>query len=231
MVSSFPPPLWAVLQFALVGPALLAGWTLLRRTRLWEVGYGGTRLLESGARSALVGFGRGMLIAVPWSLGLVVLGSGEGEDWVQRWWQPFVAIQPGIAEEAWGRVLRVPLLFIFLRPSSHGRTALTAAVVMGAYWFGHLHTAGSFEALISTVMIGTLFALPTSCLWLHEGLETAIGWHFWLDFVEFLAALALGWHAQSLMDRAVESRTGPLVPTSIKLIEGVRMGKESEWRY
>jgi len=60
-----------------------------------------------------------------------------------------------------------------------------------AYWFAYLHTPGGFEAAVSTVMIGTLFALPTSYLWLRRGLETAIGFHFWLDFVKFAAAYLL----------------------------------------
>lgn len=40
-------------------------------------------------------------------------------------------------------------------------------------------------------MIGTLFAIPTSYLWLRRGLEVAIGFHFWLDFVKFVAAYLL----------------------------------------
>jgi len=110
---------------------------------------------------------------------------------VQAWWQPFVAIQPAIAVEAWGRVLLVPLLFLAFRPMARSRTALTAAVVVMAYWFAYLHTLGSPGAIVSTLLIGTLFAMPTSYLWLRRGLETAIGFHFCLDFVKFTAAYLL----------------------------------------
>ena len=113
------------------------------------------------------------------------------EAWVQRWWHPLVAVQPGIAEEAWGRVLLVPLLFLTLRPVARSRAALTGAVVLLAYWFAYLHTPGGIEGLISAAMIGTLFALPTSYLWLRRGLETAIGFHFWLNFVKFVFAYLL----------------------------------------
>jgi hypothetical protein len=188
---TFSPLTWAVLQVALVLPSLLAGWSLLRHTGLWQAGIGHSLLLTEGPVPALCGFARGVLIAVPWAFGLVVLGAANEETWVQSLWQPLVAIQPGIAEEAWGRVLLVPLLFLTFRPVAQGRTALTAAVVIMAYWFAYLHTSGGTEAVVSTVMIGTLFALPTSYLWLRRGLETAIGFHFWLDFVKFLVAYLL----------------------------------------
>jgi hypothetical protein len=99
-----------------------------------------------------------------------------------------VAIQPGIAEEAWGRAFLVPLLFVVLRRLGWGRRALTLAVVLMAYWFAYLHTAGGITALVSSLMIGTLYSLPVSYLWLRRDLETAVGFHFFQDFVRFGAA-------------------------------------------
>jgi hypothetical protein len=188
---TFTPLAWAALQVALVLPGLLAGWSLLRHTGLLQAGIGRSLLLVEGLTPALQGFAQGILIATPWAFGLVLLGAANEESWVQTWWQPLVAIQPGIAEEAWGRVLLIPALFLLLRTAARTRTALTAAVVIMAYWFAYLHTPGGLEAAFSTVMIGTLFTLPTSYLWLRRGLETAIGFHFWLDFVKFVAAYLL----------------------------------------
>ncbi len=188
---SFPPLAWAGLQVALVLPGLLAGWGVLRRAGLLEARLGHSLLMMDGPVAALRGFVQGMMIATPWALGALVLGAASGEAWVARWWHPLVAIQPGIAEEAWGRVLLVPLLFLAFRPVARSRAALTAAVVVLAYWFAYLHTPGGIQGLISTAMIGTLFALPTSYVWLRRGLEAAIGFHFWLDFVKFLAAYVL----------------------------------------
>ena len=185
------PLIWGGLQVALVLLGLLTGWAVLRHTGLLQAGIGHSLLIGEGLVLALRAFAQGVLIATPWALGLVVLGAANEESWVQSWWQPFVALQPGIAEEAWGRVLLVPLLFVVLRSTARSRTALTTAVVVLAYWFAYLHTPGGFEAIPSTLMIGTLFALPTSYLWLRRGLETAIGFHFWLDFIKFLAAYLL----------------------------------------
>jgi hypothetical protein len=60
-----------------------------------------------------------------------------------------------------------------------------------AYWFAYLHTAGGLGAVFSTLMIGTLYTIPISYLWLRRGLEVAIGFHFWLDLVKFVAAYLL----------------------------------------
>ena len=187
----FSPMIWSGLQVPLVLLSLLAGWSLVSHTGLSKTGVGRSLLLEKGPASALGGFALGILVAMPWACGLVVMGAANEETWVQRWWQPLVAIQPAIAEEAWGRMLLVPLLFLVFRPLAQVRTALMAAVVIMAYWFAYLHTAGGFAAVPATVIIGTLYILPISFLWLWRGLETAIGFHFWLDFVKFVVAYLL----------------------------------------
>jgi hypothetical protein len=188
---TFSPLTWATLQVALVLSGLLAGWGLLRHTGLLQAGIGRSLFLMEGMMPALRGFTQGTLIGMPWAFGLVVLGAANEESWVQAWWQPLVAIQPGIAEEAWGRMLLVPLLFLVFRRVARARMALTAAVVIMAYWFAYLHTPGGFEAVLNTVMIGTLYAIPISYVWLQLGLETAIGFHLWLDLVKFVTAYLL----------------------------------------
>jgi hypothetical protein len=119
------------------------------------------------------------------------MGGSESETWVRHWWQPLLAINPGIAEEAWGRMLPVPLLFLLLRRVSRPRKAFITALFIVGYWFAYLHTSGGIDELFSTITIGTLYVLPVSYICLHRDLETAIGFHFWLDFVKFAAAYLL----------------------------------------
>ncbi len=192
-ITYITPALWAFLQVILVLTGLPAGWSMLRYAGLLPQGVGRSRFLSDGAISAARGFVQGSLIGLPWALGLVVMGGsiGEKQAWVKAWWQPLVAIQPGIAEEAWGRLLLVPLLFLLLRRVSSPRAAFTTALVVIGYWFAYLHTTGGLGALPSALIIGTLFVLPTSYLCLYRDLETAIGFHFWLDFVKFVFALVL----------------------------------------
>jgi hypothetical protein len=109
---------------------------------------------------------------------------------VTSWWHPLAAFQPGIAEEAWGRVLPVPLIYLVLRRYTGERSALTAAVLAAGYWFAFLHTGRTFDisTLISTLMIGTLYALPVCYLWLRRGLETAMGFHVAVDSFRWVVA-------------------------------------------
>lgn len=184
-ITDFPLLAWAVLNFLLTLTGLLAGWGILQHYGLDQYSLGRSRFLVEGALPALKGFGRGMLLALPWALGMVLMGSSQSETWLNAWWQPFTAIQPGIAEEAWGRILLVTLLFMLLRGTARSRLAFATALLVGAYWFAYLHTPGGIGALPSMLIIGTLFTLPVSYLCLYLDLETAIGFHFWLDFVKF----------------------------------------------
>jgi len=190
-ITDFRPMVWAVLQVLLVLTGFLAGWGILRASGLAQQGIGKSLVLSAGAGRGALGFLLGMLIAVPWALANLVMGGTASELWLRSWWQPFTAIQAGIAEEAWGRLLLVPLLFLLFQGAARPRAAFTAALVLTAYWFAYLHTPGGIEAIPSTLIIGTLYALPVSYLCLYRDLETAIGWHFWVDFVKFSFALVL----------------------------------------
>jgi hypothetical protein len=190
-INEFRPQVWAGLQVLLVVTGLLAGWAMLRYTALAEQGVGKSLVLSAGVGRGVVGFLLGILIAVPWALANIVMGGSAGDNWVRAMWQPFLAIQPAIAEEAWGRLLLVPLLFLLFRRAARPRTALTAALILMSYWFAYLHTPGGLGAMPSTLLIGTLYALPVSYLCLYRDLETAIGWHFWVDFIRFAFALML----------------------------------------
>jgi hypothetical protein len=188
---SFRPVVWSILQVLLVSTGFLAGWSILRHTGLLEQGIGHSRFLSEGTASALRGFMQGALISLPWAFGLIVIGGSTSETWVSHWWQPLLAINPGIAEEAWGRILLVPLLFLLLRRASRPKTAFITALIIINYWFAYLHTPGGISGLFSTVMIGTLYILPISYICLRRDLETAIGFHFWLDFAKFAVAYLL----------------------------------------
>lgn len=193
-ITEFSPLAWAFLQVLLVLTGFLAGWAILRYSGLAEQGVGKSLVLSAGASRGALGFLLGMLIALPWAIANPVMGGSAGDAWVRSWWQPLVAIQPGIAEEAWGRLLLVPLLFLLFRLAARPRTALTAALVSAAYWFAYLHTPGGIEAIPSMLIIGTLYSLPVSYLCLYRDLETAIGWHFLVDFIRFAYAFILVAH-------------------------------------
>jgi hypothetical protein len=190
-ISYITPPIWGVLQFLLVLTGLVAGWAILRRTGLYQKHVGTSRFLLSGTPAAFKAFFMGLLISIPWAFLNVLMGGANQETWVKEWWQPILAIQPGISEEAWARILLVPLLFLLFRRVSQPRPAFTAALFIIAFWFAYLHSQGGLGGLPSAVILGTLFSLPVSYLCFYRDLETAIGWHFAVDFTKFLFAFML----------------------------------------
>jgi len=188
--AEFPPTAWAAMQIGLVFPGLLAGWGILRSTGLLQEGIGRSLFLSDGWRAALKGALQGTLIGIPWSLLNPLLGGSNNDTHITAWWQPLLAVQPGIAEEAWGRVLLVALVLLLLRRAGSLRAALTAAVLVCGYWFAFLHTdrSLSISTMVGTLMVGTIYSLPITYLWLRRGLETAIGFHVWQDFVRWAVA-------------------------------------------
>lgn len=190
-ITFVTPALWGILQVFLVLTGLLAGWSILQQTGLAQDGIGKSRFLSDGAAAGFKAFISGIVIAMPWAFLNVVAGASNRETWVKVWWQPITALQPGIAEEAWGRILLVPLFFLIFRRVAPPRAAFTAALYVMAYWFSYLHTPGGLNGIPSTVLIGTLAGLPVSYLCMYRDLETAMGWHFWVDFIKFVFAFIL----------------------------------------
>jgi hypothetical protein len=187
-IEDFSPAAWGALQVPLVFVSLLAGWGIARHTGLLDAGIGRSVFLCHGAVAACRAAALGVLLGLPWGLANIVLGAAADDTWVASWWHPLAAIEPAIAEEAWGRVLLVPLHFLAFRRTARAPVALTAAVLVSGYWFAFLHTYDKSSVLVSTVLIGTLYVLPLSYIWLNRGLEAAIGFHFLLDFLRFAAA-------------------------------------------
>lgn len=191
------PTVWSILQGFLVLTSLLAGWSILQYTGLRGEGVGTSRFLLNGAAAALKAFMSGLVIAMPWALWNILVGRSNVEAWVLRdswlkeWWQPLLALQPGIAEEAWARIFLVPLFFVMFRQVNQPRAAFTAALFIVGYWFAYLHTPGGLAGIQNTIMLGTLYSLPLSYLCLYRNFETAMGFHFWVDFLRFAFAFML----------------------------------------
>lgn len=181
----------SILQFLLVLTSVLAGWALLRLSGLAKMGIGISSFLSVGLRSSIIGFFQGILISLPWALNLIADGSHINEIWVCNWWQPLFAINPGISEEIWRGLLLVPLLFLLLRKFSNQRKAYIASMLIITFWFAYIHTPGGIEYIIMAIFWGTIYTLPLSFICLHKDLESAIGFHFGLDFMSLFAAYIL----------------------------------------
>jgi hypothetical protein len=176
--------LFALLMFPVVTFSLLAGWAAARRAGWAGTPVGRTLVLTHGWKTALKAFGFGALVAIPWALGNIANGP-DGGDPMSTWWQPSSTLMFGVAEEAWARVLLISVLFLLFRRVAQAPTALLTAALVATYWFAFVHAPGN---PVGTLLLGTIFVMPMTYLYLRRGLEAAIGFHVCANLVKFVAA-------------------------------------------
>jgi hypothetical protein len=173
---------WAIANLLTIPPAFTGGVLLLQRTKL-----GGVHLLDGKPWQSAVGFLAACALAAPAAV-LNLLGNLHSQDaWIRHWWQPVYAIVPGIAEETWARLFLVTFCYAILRPVSNQRTqrAIAIAIVISVLAHGFAHTGiDPFGMIIGSL----LYTLPVALLFIKYGFEQAVGYHFMVDFVRYIAA-------------------------------------------
>jgi hypothetical protein len=143
---------------------------------------------------ALKGFLWASMLALPAALLNISYGAHAKDVWVDQTWEPLVAFVPGIAEEVWARLFLLTLIYSLLCSKSNQlhKRALVAAVLIAAFThsLAHLPSLMIFSpAAIQALVAGILFGVPMGLLFVKYGFEYAVGYHFFIDFVRFLAAL------------------------------------------
>jgi hypothetical protein len=181
MSSGLIVPIGAALMF-------LAGVLLLDRTKLTHV-----RLLNGNYTKAGKSFLLGCVLAVPPALlnaiAMRLEAPSEFDRLFDRWWEPLYALQPGILEEIWARLLLTTLLYALLRPTSNDRPqrALIWALMIAAFVHGMAHYPGSIRNPLEGIYITLMYGLPLGLLYVKRDLEQAIAYHFFVDVVRFAA--------------------------------------------
>jgi hypothetical protein len=176
--------LFALSMLPLVTLTLLAGWTAARRGGWDRTGVGRTLFLTDSRVAALKAFAFGALVGIPWALGNIANGPGTG-DTMKTAWQPVTTVMFGVSEEAWARVFLISALFLIFRKVAQAPTALLTAALVATYWFAFIHIPGN---PVGALLLGTIFVLPITYLYLRRGLEAAIGFHICANLVKFIAA-------------------------------------------
>jgi hypothetical protein len=171
-----------------VALAILGGGVMVRRTGLTSV------LVADGKwLAALAAFGLGCVLALPSSFLNLASGIQNGDTWVDQAWEPLVALVPGIAEESFARLIMLTLCVVLLRrrAGANGWKVLVAALLISSYAHALAHLS-IFDIWSPAggmmVLAGLLFGLPMGLVFLRFGFEAAVGYHFTVDFVRFLAA-------------------------------------------
>ena len=175
------------LALALVlAPQVMAGVVLVKASRVARVW-----LLEGRPLFAARAFALGCLLAVPPALmnvaGMTRAMASEAEATFTSVWMAFYALQPAVLEEGWARLFLLPLLYVTLRsaPGATGGRALVSAVVLSVVIHGLAHAPQSIASVTSAVFTALVYGIPLALLFLRRGLECALGYHFFIDFVRF----------------------------------------------
>ncbi|MEQ8403134.1 MAG: CPBP family glutamic-type intramembrane protease [Roseitalea porphyridii] len=171
-------------------PVLFVGGTMLAAA----TGAAWVHSADGDWGKAAAGFLGGCALALPAALLNVSGGAHLGDAWVDRPWEPLVALVPGIAEETWARLFMLTLLYAVLRAASPDRAgrALFTAVLIAAlvHALAHLPSAMVFSpAALQMGLAALLFGVPMGLIYARLGFEWAVGYHFFVDFVRFGIAL------------------------------------------
>lgn len=172
---------WSAVYLIMVPPAFTGGVLLMQHTQLGHI-----RLLERLPAKVVKGFLIGCLLALPPAL-LELMGNMQSQDtYIIHWWQPLHAIVPGIAEETWFRLLLLSFCYAVLRPATNQRPrrAIVVAILVSIFAFTFAHSGlNPFGFLY-----GLLFSMPHALLFIKKDFEHAVGYHFMIDFVRYIAA-------------------------------------------
>jgi hypothetical protein len=174
---------WAIVQVICVPPAFIAGGLLLGHS-----GVGQVRLLNGNITQVVKSLLTGCIVFLP--LGLVNTADGifTGFDWMDSIQEPLIfSWLPALAEETWARLFLVTLCYSLLRPLSNdrpGRVFITAAL-LSALAHGFLHGL-DLNALLIT---GLIYLLPMAVLFIKRDWEQAVGAHYVVNLISFLAIL------------------------------------------
>lgn len=176
----------------IIAPQAMAGMLLLNHTRLTH-----SSLLDGDFLKALQSFGWGCLLAVPPSmLNIAMMRAAEISEFDRQfdhWGKAFYAFQPGILEEVWARLFLLTLFYALLRPTSRQKPgrALLAALVISVFIHGIAHFPQSISNLQAAILISLMYGIPLALIYIKRDLESAVAYHFLIDFVRFAFTVSL----------------------------------------
>ena len=170
----------------------VAGVLLLNHTGLSKIQFYDGHILK-----ALQSFCWGCVLAFPPALlNIASMTSDYLSEFDRRfdqWWKAFYAFQPGILEETWARLFLLTLVYALLRPTCRQKPqrALTAALFISVLIHGLAHYPLSLSDPIAAVFIALMYGIPLGLIYIKRDYESAIAYHFFVDFVRFAFTVAL----------------------------------------
>jgi len=138
-------------------------------------------------------FGLGILFAIPLAIvnNLYFYFNAHSVQWQNVFSSAFAAISPAIHEEVIFRFFVLALTMNILQSITSPRYATVIAVVLGVvpHSLNHLPDLFLENPIMGLFMLAAtslLFGLPMAILQIRKNLETAIAFHWFIDFARFL---------------------------------------------
>ncbi len=169
-----------------LAPQVMAGILLLEHTGLTRF-----HLADRHFARAWRSFAWGCLLAVPPALlniaSMTAANLTSADRRLDQWWKPIAALQPGILEEGWARLFLLTLCYALLRPTAAHKenSPLVAALLISTAIHGLAHYPQSITSPVSAILIALLYGIPLGLLYIKRDLESAVAYHFWIDFIRF----------------------------------------------
>lgn len=179
-------------------------WNAWQGVGVWVCFAGGAVLFQAGAAPRIAGFepppariawslAAGIALAMPLAIinNLYFYTTSGAVQIRNPFASAFAALSPGIHEEVIFRFFVLALCLHLLRYSTARRLALIVAVGLAVvpHSLNHLPDLLLANPTMGIVMLMAtclLFGLPMAVLQVRRNLETAIAFHWWIDFVRFL---------------------------------------------
>ncbi len=169
-----------------------AGILLLNHSKLTKF-----QLYEGNIFKAIQSLGWGCMLAIPPALlniaSLTNSYLSASDRQFDQWWKAFYALQPGILEETWARLFLLTLFYALLRPTTlqKPQRALTAALVVSVLIHGLAHFPQSMSDPISVIFGALMYGIPLGLIYIKRDFESAVAYHFFLDFIRFAFTASL----------------------------------------
>ncbi|WP_027624443.1 CPBP family intramembrane glutamic endopeptidase [Clostridium lundense] len=150
-------------------------------------------LVESKFKKAILSLVLGALISMP--LAIINFFYFKNTTGYLNWQNPitsaFLALQPGIAEEIVFRFFIMNVFITILSKHVDKKHTIAISMFLGVVphslcHFSQLWIVNPISAIVMLMLTSLLFGLPMAYLQYKRDLETAISFHWCIDFIRFL---------------------------------------------
>jgi membrane protease YdiL (CAAX protease family) len=105
-------------------------------------------------------------------------------------WQPILALGAGIMEETWMRLFLIVFIYALISSKTTNKfIAIITALIISSAFFGFGHS--NYISIYNCIILSILYGLPMGFLLIKRDFESAVGYHFMIDFVGAIGVLII----------------------------------------